>query len=81
MDMNGWIPVTFRLPLKNAIYSFVVYCPAISEDPRECVKMGTFTTHGRGIGIRPAGPEYYHLANHVTHWKHICVPIHVRLNF
>jgi len=70
-----WRKVTLDgIPSSEDDRPFVVFYRGLHEDINKCIAMGTFTTHNRGIGIRPAGERNYHLANHVTHWAYIDGP-------
>lgn len=74
-SVNGWVHVSQGLPEEDR--PFLVFCPTLvpdNGDVYKCVAMGTKTTNGRGIGIRPAGPENYHLCNETTFWKYCGLP-------
>ena len=77
MEYYKWHSVKKHgIPIQSDEFGFfLVFCPAIDpENPEKCIKEGTFTTHNRGIGIRPKGPEYYHLCFESTHWRWVEPP-------
>jgi hypothetical protein len=72
---NNWNQISEIGIPENTGEPFMVYCPNIDpNNPENCVKLGMHTTHNRGIGIRPAGSEYYHFHNDCTHWKYTDIP-------